>query len=581
MTSSPDGSPAHDAEIKPRGRRGRASKPVPPVASGIVLGLPRKSNPADWLHRHHDAARPISWAFAAARPAFGRVVLDAIYDLSGVGRPIAFHATALSYQTLCKPFFLWLADTAPNESGDVPGAATSHILPSLIQDFRTHLRQRVDAEEIADKTAYRYDASILRVLRHAWNAAPDVFGPGWREEHFMPGEYSLQTKPHEPYSHTEAQRILKACTSAIRSGASPVGLTVTCEAACLVVLGLKLGIEPECLGRLTFGNVRADGGGRLTVTYIKRRGGGGNGFRKKRTTNPSNSSVSDEAAAEDAETVEVTGNTFADAGGVLALLRDAASTRAVSAGRAPASEPLFTISMVPETFSDFSDALQAAGLRGDDGLRLAVKRSRLRPTWRVQRTIRHGGRISIDRSDNTADVRAKHYLENERMAPFHRQAVIDAQEEALRYAIAPGRPRVTPTATVIDDRMAATNLSAADSEIAVTGQQDLWLASCRDFSNTPHDAPGKACSRPFHGCLSCRNAIVTRRSLPFILAFQEHVERRRREMGSAEWEAVFGQSWREITQAILPEFDEEAIAEARTIARGKDLVLHLPPELRA
>lgn len=587
---SPDESARHgEPDVRPRGRRGRPAKPVPPAASGVVIGLPRKSNPNDWLHRHHDAPRPINWLFAAACPAIGRLVLDAIHDLSGVGRPIAFRSSAMSYQTLCKPFFVWLAETPADEAGVLAGADSTHIDPSLIKAFRTHLLGRVNSEKleerIEEKTAYRYESTILRVLRHAWQADPQVFGPNWREEHFMAGEYSLKTQPHEPYSQPEAQRILKACTAAIRVGSTPDGDRQTCEAACFVVLGLKLGIEPECLGRLTFGDTRADGGGRLTVTYIKRRGGGGNGFRKKRTTNPTTGSSAggtvDDAPEIETETLEATGNTFADAGGVLALLREAARSRATEAGRNVDEEPLFTIRMAPETFSIFSDRMHAGGLRGDDGERLAIKRSRLRPTWRVQRTIRHKGRISIDRSDNTPDVRAKHYLENERMAPFHRQAVIDAQDEALRHATGKGLSKPAPTVTVVPDDRAVDRLDSADASVAVSGEQDLWLASCRDFSNPPDGDPGKPCSRPFHGCLSCRNAIVTRRSLPFILSFQRHVERRRREMPTDEWETIYGQSWREITQNILPEFDAGAIAEAGLVAMGKDLLLHLPPELQA
>jgi hypothetical protein len=48
-------------------------------------------------------------------------------------------------------------------------------------------------------------------------------------------------------------------------------------------------------------------------------------------------------------------------------------------------------------------------------------------------------------------------------------------------------------------------------------------------------------------------------------------------MGSPEWEALYGAAWREITHAILPQFDQRTVAEAEAIARGLDM--HLPPEM--
>ena len=68
---------------------------------------------------------------------------------------------------------------------------------------------------------------------------------------------------------------------------------------------------------------------------------------------------------------------------------------------------------------------------------------------------------------------------------------------------------------------------------------------------------------------------VVRLTLAF--GFRAHVERRRDEMGSPEWEALYGAAWREITHAILPQFDQRTVAEAETIARGLDM--HLPPEM--
>jgi hypothetical protein len=47
------------------------------------------------------------------------------------------------------------------------------------------------------------------------------------------------------------------------------------------------------------------------------------------------------------------------------------------------------------------------------------------------------------------------------------------------------------------------------------------LASCIGFYDSPFGTKGKACPVPFWGCLECRNAVITSRKLPALIATVE------------------------------------------------------------
>lgn len=580
MTSSAE---AASQALSGAARLGRRRRAVPELTETGVLLFPARSDPRKWEHRHYERSHPLAWEFASSRPALGRAMLDALHAMSGPGNAIATGSTALAYQTQTKPFFLFLETTQPDARGRLPGMDDLVLDPQLLEDFRIAMDLRATRSEVTGTTAYAYKAAPLRILRHIYLGDRKAFGPGWRDEDFLPGDRIDDTRPNQPYSLAEAQRIITACSSILHQfhDSHDAARRLQVEIAAFVILGLKLGIEPECLPQLTLANLRTDGR-RIRVRYTKRRGGGGNGFRRTRLTDAIAEDIQGDEAGE-VEEVVADGTSFREAAGVLALLRDRA--RARSARKHADTEadhneiPLFTFYCAASTFRAFGALLNEAGLRADDGGALPIVRNRLRPTWRTQRTIRHGGRLSIDRSDNSADVRARHYLDNDRIKPFLHDAISDAQSQAWEHALS--RRIVDLPADATADRIneAAERADATTAEInsALSGHQDLWLASCRDFTNSPFDKPGTPCTKAFFGCVVCPNALITRRSLPGILGFRAHMERRRDEMPSIAWNELYGAAWAEITQAILPQFDERTVAEAGKIARGLDM--HLPPEL--
>jgi hypothetical protein len=120
----------------------------------------------------------------------------------------------------------------------------------------------------------------------------------------------------------------------------------------------------------------------------------------------------------------------------------------------------------------------------------------------------------------------------------------------------------------------------ADVPRLLSGKQDVWLASCAGFTKSPFAAEGDPCPEPFWGCLECRNAIITARKLPAIIAFLEFIVARRTEMAEADWWLKFGRAWSRITQQILPAFSDAVVANAREKAKALEHAPYLPPEAR-
>jgi hypothetical protein len=114
----------------------------------------------------------------------------------------------------------------------------------------------------------------------------------------------------------------------------------------------------------------------------------------------------------------------------------------------------------------------------------------------------------------------------------------------------------------------------------LSGKQDVWLASCAGFTNSPFAAEGEPCPEPFWGCLECRNAVITARKLPAIIAFLDFIVARRAEMTEADWWLKFGRAWSRITQQILPAFSDAVVANARDKAKAPEHAPYLPLEAR-
>ena len=178
---------------------------------------------------------------------------------------------------------------------------------------------------------------------------------------------------------------------------------------------------------------------------------------------------------------------------------------------------------------------------------------------------------------HTVDIAARHYADIPSLRPLHEQTVADALEEVL------AGPMILPPQD--EDRLRG-ELASPDpddggiSTALLDGEQDVWLASCGNFFSSPFASVGTPCPTPFWACLDCRNAVITARKLPAILAFLSFVDAQRICLSAAEWTAKFGHAHDRIVQQILPAFAEGVVARARAQVANDPPTVYLPPEAR-
>jgi hypothetical protein len=117
---------------------------------------------------------------------------------------------------------------------------------------------------------------------------------------------------------------------------------------------------------------------------------------------------------------------------------------------------------------------------------------------------------------------------------------------------------------------------------AASDEQDVWLARCGSFYESPFAEAGKPCPTPFWGCLECENAVITERKLPALIAFQSFMAEQRAALNAEDWSVKFGRSWHRVTNQILSAFAPQVVeaAWARIDAEGPTL-LYLPVEATA
>jgi len=218
----------------------------------------------------------------------------------------------------------------------------------------------------------------------------------------------------------------------------------------------------------------------------------------------------------------------------------------------------------------------------DPGQPLPLLLSRLRKTHKALWYAKTQGDMARFAIGHTPEVAARHYADLPSLRHLHEQTIADGLNDALTSAL---QPRiVTPEEEAAAHRAPSTlqlPIPAAEVRRVLAGKQDVWLASCSGFHNSPFATEGEPCSEPFWGCLECRNAVITARKLPSIIAFLDFIVARRAGMDEADWQAKFGRAWSRITRQVLPAFSDVVVAEAREKAKALDHQPYLPLEARA
>ena len=347
----------------------------------------------------------------------------------------------------------------------------------------------------------------------------------------------------------------------VRDLHAPFHLTTEDIIPFVVLLSLETGLEPECIKALRSDCLRNPASGTVEIEYCKRR-----------------------ARRSEWKRLRVRDGASSTPGGIIRTLIELTT----AARTHKPSESLWIYFntgqltdriLQPQIMIDqWTDRHRIVD---DSGQPLRLLLSRLRKTHKALWYTKTQGELGRFAVGHTPEVAARHYADLPSLRHLHEQAVADGLNDALMSAL---EPRIlTPQDEVNARRAPATlQLSVPVAEVrrVLSGNQDVWLASCAGFHKSPFSAEGEPCSEPFWGCLECRNAVITARKLPAIIAFLDFIVARRTEMAEADWWPKFGRAWSRITQQVLPAFSEIVVADAREKAELLEHQPYLPLEAR-
>lgn len=325
----------------------------------------------------------------------------------------------------------------------------------------------------------------------------------------------------------------------------------------LTFLSLETGLEIECCKTLTIDCLQNPRAGTIEISYIKRRA---RGAEQKR--------------------LRVRDGGLGTPGGLIRKLIEVTSfTR-----RFLPVESLWVYhykgrgqlrSGIDHPHQLVDNWVAGHGIVHDDRRPLHLVLSRLRKTHKALWYLKTEGHMARFAVGHTPEIAARHYADIPSLRPLHEATV----SEALTEVVAAAGPIVlSPDSESLWRQGADVPVQTHSVPALLDGDQDVWLAACSGFQNSPFAEAGSPCPQPFWGCLECRNAVITARKLPAILAFLDFIEGERAGLSAADWSIKFGRAHARITQQILPVFSEGLIAKARSEAAQQSL--YLPPEVR-
>lgn len=212
-------------------------------------------------------------------------------------------------------------------------------------------------------------------------------------------------------------------------------------------------------------------------------------------------------------------------------------------------------------------------LTGDDGQPLQLRLARLRTTYLTKRYKSGGNLAAVSRDANhKQDKTTRGYIDNEQTRSIHEQTIAEGISDfynSIRSRILTQHPD-DPEQVANAARLVETTVEQAESMLR--GEQDTWLASCKDFYNRPGGPINTPCDRPW-SCFTCRNAYWTRRTLPRLIKFFDFIVEQRGKLSADDWKAKFGLPYEAITIYILPAFPQEVVDQARLTAEAELFIL--------
>lgn len=325
----------------------------------------------------------------------------------------------------------------------------------------------------------------------------------------------------------------------------------------LTFLSLETGLEIECCKALTINCLQNPGPGTIEISYVKRR-----------------------ARSAEHKRIRVRDGGIGTPGG---LIRKLIEATAFTRQFVPSDNLWLYYYTGPtqlragiEHPHELVDRWTAGhGIVDDNGEPLRLVLSRLGKTHKALWYLKTEGHMTRFAIGHTPEIAARHYADIPSLRPLHEATIADTFSEVAAMA--------TPIILAPADEVSWRQCDAAPEEHEerdgiLRGEQDVWLAACSGFDRSPFGAPGTPCPQPFWGCLECRNAVITARKLPAIIAFQQFIEEQRASLSASDWAMKFGRAHARIAGQVLPAFPESMVAAARREAEVH--ALYLPPEAR-
>ncbi|SPX82479.1 hypothetical protein [Mycobacteroides abscessus] len=329
-----------------------------------------------------------------------------------------------------------------------------------------------------------------------------------------------------------------------------------------VLLACQTGMEPECIRQLRSTCLTSPARGYVSVAYVKKRARGSAG----KTMRVADGGSLRFPGAVISLALRLTQRTR-DLIGSDALWCDVSKS---GKARAPFDSPFAWSTVTHQWIADH----RLGALVDPNGSGASLDLRRIRKTVKSRQYLQSNGVLEDFAKGHTRGVAATHYANIDAHREIHEEAVENGLMQALNVATAP--PMVlTEQGERLDE--GAGDLNDQEIQAALSGESDVWMASCRDFYHSPFARKdGAACPVPVWGCLECPNAVFTSRHLPNILSFLDFLEQQRQEYSVQEWAARFGSAWERIVHGIKTRFSEAQIATAHSIAEAGGDRLSLP-----
>lgn len=153
-------------------------------------------------------------------------------------------------------------------------------------------------------------------------------------------------------------------------------------------------------------------------------------------------------------------------------------------------------------------------------------------------------------------------------------------QEAFDSATA-GPTVITPEAENLLTRGLSTDaLDASTGAALISGDLDGPHAACRNPQDSPFATAGQTCNKFTTGsCFACRNALITEKNLPAVLAMAEYADPARA-ADLKKWAQHWQDIHETITRVILPAFSPEAIDAAKDKTRAVPIALGVRNDIR-